>query len=76
MVDFALVDVVDPFSSSDVPFSLVDVVDNPIVDIDLWLSSLHSDPNVHLEDFHVHFPNESARCWPLMSAEPVEVPIF
>ena len=68
MVDFVLVDVLHPFSSFDVPFLLVDVVDEPVVDIDFWMSSL-----VDFEDFDVHFPNDSARCWPLMSAEPVEV---
>ena len=73
MVDLVLVDVLNPFSSFDVPFLLVDVVDEPVVDIDFWMSSLHSDLDVDLEDFDVHFANESARCWPLMSAEPVEV---
>ena len=68
-----LVDVLNPFSSFDVPFLLVDVVDEPVVDIDFWMSSLYSDLDVDLEDFDVHFPNDSARCWPLLSAEPVEV---
>ena len=69
----AFVDVLDPFSSFDVPFLLVDVVDEPVLDINSWMSSLHSDLDVDLEDFDVHFPIDSARCWPLMSAEPVEV---
>ena len=50
-----LVDVLNPFSSFDVPFLLVDVVDEPVVDIDFWMSSLHSDLDVDLEDFDVHF---------------------
>ena len=62
MVDLLLVDVVNPFSSFDVPFLLVDVVDDPVVDIDFWMSSLHSDLDVDLEDFDVHFSNDSARC--------------
>ena len=73
MVDFVLIDVFNPFSSFDLPFLLVDVVDEPVVDIDFWTSSLHSDLDVDLEDFDVHFPTDSARCWPLMSAEAVEV---
>ena len=72
MVDLLLVDVLNPFSSFDAPFLLVDVVDEPVVDIDFWMSSLHSDLDVDLEDFDVRFPNDSDRCWPLMSAEPVE----
>ena len=56
MVDFVLVDVLNPFSSFDVPFLLVDVVDEPVVNIDFWMSSLHSDLDVDLEDFDVHFP--------------------
>ena len=47
----------NPFSSLDVLFLLVDVVDEPVVDIDFWMSSLRSDLDVDLEDFDVHFPN-------------------
>ena len=54
-------------------FLLVNVVDELVVDIDFWMSSLHSDLDVDLEDFDVRVPNDSARCWPLMSAEPSEV---
>ena len=60
MVDFVLVDVLNPLSSFDVPFLLVDVVDEPVVGIDFWMSSLHSDLDVDLEDFDVHFRNDSA----------------
>ena len=48
MVNFVLIDVLCPFHSFDVPFSLVDVVDDPIVDIEFWMSSLHSDLDVDL----------------------------
>ena len=40
MVDLVLVDVQNLLSSFDVPFLLVDVVDEPVVDIDFWMSSL------------------------------------
>ena len=73
MVDFARVGVLNPFSLFDVPFSFANLDVEHVVDIDFWMSSLHSDLDVDLTDFDLHFPNDFVRCWPLMSAEPVEV---
>ena len=61
MVVFVLVGVLNPISSLDVPFDLVNVDVEHVVDIDFWMSSLHSDLDVDPEDYDVHFPNDSAR---------------
>ena len=56
MVDFVLVDIVNPLSLFGVPFSLVDVVNEPAVDVAFWMSNLHSYLGVGLEVFDVDFP--------------------